>query len=341
MIKQDPIATRRRTWTRVWLGLLCAALAANPAAAQRMFEFHGDPIPLEVESMYQQGLAFLVKSQVSTGAFAGPSGTEAGPVGVAILAMLAHGDDPNFGPYAKTIKKGLEYLMKRGQATDGYMGSTMYNHGFATLALAEAYGAVNDPRLGPALQKAVDIILDSQANNPMGAWRYSPTSRDADTTVSGAQMVALIAARNAGIDVPDAAIEKGLQFFASAMSPAGGFGYTSPASSSPPRSAIGTLVFALAKRKESKEFQAAYRNLRELNAQASQHLFYYLYYASQAYFHADMNAWREWNAVNIKRLASIQNENGSWPGSNGPVFSTSTALLSLAVNYRFLPIYER
>jgi len=34
--------------------------------------------------------------------------------------------------------------------------------------------------------------------NTFGAWRYSPESKDADTTVSGAQMVALFAARNAG-----------------------------------------------------------------------------------------------------------------------------------------------
>ena len=67
----------------------------------------------------------------------------------------------------------------------------MYNHGFATLALAESYGAVNDDRLGPALQKAVRLILTSQEANPTKAWRYSPDARDADTTVSGAQMVAL------------------------------------------------------------------------------------------------------------------------------------------------------
>ena len=42
-------------------------------------------------------------------------------------------------------------------------------------------------------------------------WRYSPDSKDADTTVTGAQMVALFA-RNAGIEVPDQAISKGKKF---------------------------------------------------------------------------------------------------------------------------------
>ncbi len=79
----------------------------------------------------------------------------------------------------------------------------MYNHGFSTLALAEAYGAVDDPRLGPALQKAVRLIVSAQEANSLHAWRYSPDAKDADTTVSGAQMVALFAARNAGIPVPE------------------------------------------------------------------------------------------------------------------------------------------
>jgi hypothetical protein len=89
----------------------------------------------------------------------------------------------------------------------------MYNHGFATLALAEAYGMVDEPRLGPALESAVRLIVASQSKNAFGAWRYSPTSQDADTTVSGAQMVALFAARNAGIGVPEEAIQKGLRFY--------------------------------------------------------------------------------------------------------------------------------
>ena len=341
MIHCPPRGPQPKSHLYIRLVLLALLLTTAPAKAQRMFEFHGDPIPPEVESTYQRGLEFLMQSQQSNGSFTGQNGAELGVVGMAVLAMLAHGDDPNFGPYAASIKKGLDFIVKKANPQNGYLGTSMYNHGFATLALAEAYGSVDDPRLGPALKKAVDLILKSQATNPMGAWRYAPTSRDADTTVSGAQMVALFAARNAGIEVPEAAIEKGLQFYTRTMSGTGGFGYTSPTSSSPPRSAIGTLVFALAKRKDAKEFQGGYHNMREVNAQASRYMFYYLYYASQAYFHADMNAWREWNAINIKRLASIQNENGSWPGSSGPVFSSSAALLSLAVNYRFLPIYER
>ncbi len=126
----------------------------------------------------------------------------------------------------------------------------MYNHGFSTLALAEAYGYVHDDRIGPALQKAVDLILSSQRRNANHAWRYSPDSPDADTTVSGAQMVALFAARNAGIGVPENSIRQALRFFVDCQTPDGGFGYTNPGGPDGARTAIGALVLSLARQQK-------------------------------------------------------------------------------------------
>jgi hypothetical protein len=321
-----------------WLGL--AALA--PARAQDEPLWQGDPISEELESVYVKGLAYLVKTQESGGTWgARDSGQQAGVVGMAVLAMLAHGDDPNTGPYSEAIRKGIDFLVKSANAQNGYIGPSMYNHGFATLALAEAYGNVNDPRIGPALEKAVKLILTSQAANSYGAWRYSPESRDADTTVSGAQVVALLAARNAGIAVPEKAIEKALQFYRQTQGGDGGFGYTSADGTSPPRAAIGTLVFALAKRKNSQEFKAGFRHLQQIDFTEAGHVYYYLYYAAQAYFHGDMESWRKWKETNRKNLAASQGSDGSWTGSEGTIFCTSAALLSLALEYRYLPIYER
>ena len=62
---------------------------------------------------------------------------------------------------------------------------------------------------------------------------------------------------------------------------------------------------------------------------------------SQALFHADPEAWNEWNSRNISSLSTIQARDGSWPGNKGQSFNTAGSLLSLALNYRFLPIYEK
>ena len=293
--------------------------------------------------MYKQGLGYLSKSQTDGGNWSDNSyGSEAGVVGLATLALLARGDDPEFGPYRITVKRSLDYILARQDKKTGYIGSSMYNHGFATLALAEAYGITNDLRLGPALQKATVLILGSQKGNAKGAWRYGPESKDADTTVSGAQMVALFAARNAGLSVPESAIEKAIEFFISCQASSGGFGYTSKSGPNQPRSAIGCLVLALSKDTDSKAYKQSVKYLMENAAHDGQgHKFYSLYYTSQAVFRADPSLWRVWNSKNVKRLLATQSEDGSWNGNYGKAFSTSAALLSLALNYRYLPIYER
>lgn len=337
---------RRARSGMIWraAGASIAVALAAAARAQDFATYHGDPIPPEVEAAYVRGLNFLAKAQSQDGSWQESGGEgQAGVAGLATLAVLAHGDDPNFGTYAGTVRRAIRYILGVQQPNNGYIGPSMYHHGFATLALAESYGVVREPRIGPALKKAVQLILTSQAANPNKAWRYSPEATDADTTVSGAQVVALLAARNAGLGVPDQAIAGALQFYAQAQSGDGGIGYTGPdGGGSGARTAIGVLVAALARERETRLFKRAFRNLvDEGEASSGGYLFYYLYYAAQAYFHADMAAWRGWNAKNTARLLQSQGADGSWEGPNGRVFCTATALLSLALNYRYLPIYER
>ena len=59
---------------------------------------------------------------------------------------------------------------------------------------------------------------------------------------------------------------------------------------------------------------------------------------AQALFQGDFDAWEKWNRVNTEILQDDQREDGSIGGST---YSTAMSLLSMALNYRFLPIYER
>jgi hypothetical protein len=100
----------------------------------------------------------------------------------------------------------------------------------------------------------------------------------------------------------------------------------------------------LARRKDTNTYKRAveYITQRQNIIQSGGYYFYYLYYGSQAFFHAPkQELWNRWNATNIKSLRILQASNGAWTGSYGNSFSTSAALLSLALNYRYLPIYER
>lgn len=316
----------------------CAA-----AAAQNLPRRHDDSVPAQVDLIYQRGLEFLASTQSDNGTWPDNTGSEPGVVGLAVAAFLARGEDPNHGPYANVIRRGIDFILAQQNESNGYIGSSMYNHGLATKALAEAYGLIDNPKIAPALKKAVDLILAAQKRNRFGGWRYNPDSRDADTSVAGAQIVALFAARNAGIPVPDEAIKRGLNYMASCRSGSdGSYGYTSSSGGKPTLTAIGVLCHALAKERDTRSFQASVEYLRRnIDFRDRYYPYYFEYYMSQALFHADEALWEEWNARNIRYLGTIQSQDGSFPGNQGPSFNTAGALMSLALNYRYLPIYER
>lgn len=336
--------------------VLFALVVSGNANAQFPVAKSGEVIPRDVREMYDRGLQYLASSQTENGDWASQGG-DAGPgtTGLAIMAFLASGEDPNFGPYSNHVRRSLRNIITAQDANTGFFGGSMYHHGFAMLGLAEAYGAVDernlwpDPKgkrsIGQALELAVRAALTSQKKNPLGAWRYSPQSTDADTSVSGAVMIGLLAARNAGIEIPDEAINRAVGYFKS-MTSANGFvayaGGMGGFGDSTARSAIATLVYAVARRKDLTEFKATLDHSKERMEQpVPSYPEYGRYYQAQALFQGDVAAWEKWNKMVIRQLKQAQRADGSFQGQWGPCFSTSMSLLALALNYRFLPIYER
>jgi len=328
--------------TTIVAGTVLLSLATGSACAQDLPDHRDDTIPAQAELIYVKGLQYLARTQNDKGAWNDAVGGEAGVVGLCVASFLAHGEDPVNGPYAKNIRNGIDYILSKQNETNGYIGSSMYNHAFATKALAESYGMVDNPKIAPALKKAIDLILSSQKRNRFNAWRYTPDSHDADTTVTGCQMVALFAARNAGIPIPDDAIRKGLAYLSNNRCMDGSYGYTSAGGGKPALTAIGVLCLSLAKEHDSKGYQASLEYLKKnIDYRDRYYPYYFEYYMAQALFHGDEATWKEWNIRNIRYMSTIQGADGSFPGNQGCSFNTAGALLSLALNYRYLPIYEK
>ncbi len=348
----------RMNWVVRLVGLMAFLVLSSVASAQFSAPgTGGDMIPRDVREMYDAGVKYLVKTQTDEGTWSGGEGG-GGTTALALLAILASGEDPNFGLYSGAVRKGLRALIRMQDGTTGYIGPSMYHHGFAMLALAEAYGAVDDRNLwagsgdtsrqrsiGQALELAVRRAITSQKSNPQHAWRYSPDSRDADTSVSGAVLVGLLAARNAGIEVPDTAIDQSVAYFASMTSTGGTVGYTGSLQGmgeSLARSSIALLVFSIAKRKDLKQYPGVLKyvasNLESNNSAWPE---YTRYYQAQALFQGDVEAWERWNENLVRKLKSLQNDEGMFRGQLGASNDTSMSLLALALNFRFLPIYER
>ncbi len=277
------------------IGLILAALATGPlglAVAQPPAVQPGEVVPRDVRQIYDRGLQFLAASQSQDGTWdggePGPAMTQglenaaradgswasggkqgAGVTALALLAFLASGEDANFGIYSGHIRKALRSLIGTQDANTGYIGPSMYHHGFAMLALAEAYGAVDErtlwpdekaPRsVGQALELAVRAAITAQKSNPNNAWRYSPGGRDADASVTGAVIIGLLAARNAGIEVPDESIDKAIAYFRSMTDRSGDVSYLNlgnTLSTSTARVSIATLAYAVARRKDLAEYKA-------------------------------------------------------------------------------------
>jgi hypothetical protein len=333
-------------------------LACAPAAlAQPLSLRGGDAIPRDMREIYDRGLQYLVSTQSAPGNWAGAGHDGPGVTGMALMVLLASGEDPNFGLYRENVRRALRHMIGEQNASTGILGNSMYHHGFATLALAEAYGTVDDSDLWPsgdskrrsigeALELAVRAAITSQKKNSTGAWRYSPDSTDADTSVSGAVFVGLLAARNAGIEVPDESIDKAVKYYVGMTSSsgqvayAGGFGGFDE---SVARISIGTLVYAVARRKDLPQYKACLANLtQKIEGTGNDHYAEYArYYQAQALFQGDVAAWEKWNLILVKRLKAEQASDGNFKSPFGPVVGTSLNLLALALNYKFLPIYER
>jgi Squalene-hopene cyclase C-terminal domain len=311
--------------------------------SQPLLKRQEDVIPAQVELIYERGMQFLARNQNEKGCWNDNVGSEPGVVGLCVAAFLAHGEDPNSGPYSKVIRSGIDYIITQQNEKNGYIGDSMYNHAFGTKALAEAYGVLDNPKIAPALKKAVELILSSQKKNQKGAWRYSPeTTNDADTTITGCLLVTLFAARNAGIAVPDEAIKKGIAYLNTNRGSDGSYGYTSASGGKVTLTAVGLLCLSLSKETDSKGYQTSLDYLKKnLDFRDRYYPFYYEYYMAQSLFHADESVWKDWNSRNIRYLGTIQANDGSFFGNQGTSFSTAGALLSLAVNFRYLPIYEK
>lgn len=331
------------------------ALHGRLAGAQDPGLRFGGQIPSEVDFIYERGLAWLASQQGESGRW-NDQHQGCGVDGICLMAFLAGGDDPNFGRYAGAIRRAIRSIIVEQDPNTGYFPNSMYHHGFAMLALAEAYGVVDESMLwdaaaagakkrsiAQALDLAVRCAATAQKRNRLGGWRYSPDATDADTSVTGAVLMGLLAARNAGMDVPDQTVNAALEYMARSTGRDGSVAYSGGiggGGGSINLSAIGTLVNAVGGRRDSDAFKWALRRISASLESGENHGYieYYRYYMAQALFQGDYEGWQKWNGATVRQLKDTQSTDGSF---NNSAYSTGMSLLALALNYRFLPIYER
>lgn len=341
-----------------WLGVLAIAfcMAASPILAMPQ---EADPekgaaalVTPATERAIKQGLDFLAAQQHADGSFG--SGGYRGNVAITALAgmaFLASGSTPDRGPYGNNVSRCVDYLLANTQQSGFILHQPaashgpMYGHGFATLFLAECYGMSPRPELREKLSKAVRLIVNSQ--NHEGGWRYLPQRADADLSVTVCQVMALRAARNAGINVPRDTIDRSIEYVKRCQNPDGGFMYTLQGGESAfARSAAALVALYSAGIYEGPETNNGLAYLMHFAPKrgvARQEPYYYYghYYAIQAMWQAGGDYWSRWYPAVRDELLARQHRDGSWIDPISVDFGTSMALLVLEIPNNYLPIFQR
>lgn len=310
----------------------------------------------EAQKAIDRGLEFLARQQRDDGSFgSGGYSHNVAVCGLAGMAFMSAGSTPGRGPYGKQVERCLDFILKNSQDS-GFIdvpGSSahgpMYGHGFATLFLAEAYGMSMRADVRDRLAKAVELIVNTQ--NKEGGWRYQPQRHEADISVTICEIMALRAARNAGIYVPRETIDRTIEYVKKSQNADGGFMYMlqTGGTSAFPRSAAGVVALYSAGVYEGPEIEKGLAYLMEsipnreiAGFNRETHYFYGHYYAVQAMWHAGGEYWREWfPAIRDELLARQRGDDGAWMDTICPEYGTAMACIILQMPNNYLPIFQR
>jgi squalene cyclase len=346
-------------------GALAATTALSPVAfaqdaagadkgtlAAEPNKVRGDELNDKQKLAVERGLAWLAAKQAADGGFAGHGySNHAGITALAGIAFMQAGNLPGRGKYGKEVQQCLDFVLnsctESGLIASDMTQGPMYGHGFATLFLAEVYGMTGDESVKEKLQKAVKLIQKTQ--NREGGWRYQPVPYDADISVTICQVMALRAARDAGIKVEKEVIDKSIQYVLSCQNPDGGFSYMARGggggNSGFPRSAAGVSALYYAGMFEGKNIERGLKYLQQFTpgpgrgANHDGHYYYGPNYAVQAMFLAGGDYWARWYPGIRDELIANQKGSGEWDGDFSPDYATSMALIVLQMPNRYLPVY--
>lgn len=287
---------------------------------------------------------WLAATQKSNGAWGGEG--ESGNCGVAAFCMMAlmiGGDIPGEGKYAKNIGMTIQFLLNQQRESGVIYGqkkhAVMYQHALATLALTEAYGMTRNPRIRTAIIKAINLIVEVQ--HPEGGWRYDPKVEKGDISVTVMQVMALKAATEAGIYVPDDTMKRAIKFIKGCynakekgfayMKGNGGAGFA--------RTGAGLVSLQTVGLHKDPTLPDIVQYLMKNGnpSKKEKHYWYGHYYMSVGLYHYGGPSWKAYYPLIKKKIMKDWAKQGHY----NDALSTAWAIMIMGVPYRYLPIYQR
>ena len=266
---------------------------ANPAAAARLDD--------ATQRSIKRGLDWIAETQSKLGHWTAQTYPTA-MTALAGTALIASGSTTTQVPYARQIRRAVDYLMGMARP-NGLIGDPQqdnhytYGHGFSMLFLSQILGEEEDDErrqeLLDLLTKAVEF--SGRAQTKSGGWGYVSAADGNDfdegsTTIT--QVQGLRGCRNAGIPVPADVIEREKQSIYQCKNSDGGISYSSRnrGSSRPAITAAALAALYNAGDYDSKHvpemLEYCKKNLYRISA-GTQHFghwhYTYLYYSQVVY----------------------------------------------------------
>jgi hypothetical protein len=329
------------------------------------------------EKSVEDGIAWIVRHQRADGAWSlnyqqqcqGDGcphqisiESDTAATGLALLPLLGSGYIHTVkSRHQAAVRRGLDWLVKHQQADgDLFTGppgmAYLYSHAIGTMALCEAYGLSQDPKLKKPAQRAVQFIVNCQ-DPTGGGWRYTP-GQAGDTSVFGWQIFALRSAHIAGIKISPKIVNSCSAYLDLAAADESRVTYAYQ----PGRPATPVMTAEALVSRQILGWPRDFPPLVKGASQVASHLelmdernIYYWYYGTQLLHNMKDNDWETWNPRAREALIEMQVKDNScakgswdplqpvpdqWGQRAGRLYLTSLSILTLEVYYRYLPLYR-
>ena len=308
------------------------------------------------EQVITGGLRWLAAKQNANGSWSASEGRRSEhPVamtGYVLMSFMAAGNLPEQGEFARNVRSGLDFLLD-GIGPDGQFrgvdGSKyMYNHGIATIALAELYGETRNAGMREKLQRAIQLIVTSQSiqGQHRGGWRYQPRPGDSDISVTVLQVVALRAAKNGGLAVPQQTIDDAVAYVKRcSVGTTGGFSYQA-GGGAPGYARTAAAIYSL-------QVCGLYDDPLVPTGSAflygqkydRRHWTYGSNYAGPAQYMIGGETWQKWYELMKQSLMPFVQRVGDqcfWQDREvGTVYATACYTSILSMPWHYVPLYQR
>jgi len=308
---------------------------------------------------------------------------DVGITGLCLMTFTGAGYVHTEGRYSQTVRQAKDYLLANQRVEDGGFGlerdanrPDMYGHCIATLGMCDLYLQSGDQKLRTPLKRALTYLLEMQG--PGGGWDYpqrwpgqaagfQPSTRN-DLSISGWAIMALVAGREAGFDVPKENLKRVHAFLEEATLNDGDAVYANQGVRADARGTAMVAVSNFSRRllgeKPDSQTQQLQREKLARNTPSWQTAGDLLGSNEYAWYYGSLslllsrdttggdNRWREWNAALKRTLLENQCKAGPRKGSfdpaghwarhgGGRLYMTAMCLLNLEIYYRYEPEYLR